>query len=339
DWNLNIGPAANRTLITDLRAESLYTVSELNQVSAFGDIINLDPFDTKIEIKEGLTGSFVEKNTFEIDTDSNGHPNEDIYIKITNQFKEIDVEANKVWEGGPADKPAIDLQLYRKTNAANSQELLTGYTVTLDGNEATAWHHKWENLPTYNSQGLAYQYFVRETNLPDNYTADAVDDLTITNTYKYKTVIISKRVTGNMGDLNKAFSFTATLSDGATFPDIDVEGYTISTDGKTASFALKDEEFLTLTVPSNSQINLTESDNAGYTVSYSVNNGSAQTGGQITNLELEDASTTIEFTNHKDEYIDSGINLDSLPYLIIIGVAVLGGIIWIIKKRKKTDLS
>ncbi|HZJ68662.1 MAG TPA: vWA domain-containing protein, partial [Candidatus Eisenbacteria bacterium] len=46
DWNLNIGPAANRTLITDLRAESLYTVSELNQVSAFGDIINLDPFDT-----------------------------------------------------------------------------------------------------------------------------------------------------------------------------------------------------------------------------------------------------------------------------------------------------
>lgn len=154
---------------------------------------------------------------------------------------------------------------------------------------------------------------------------------------KLTNVTISKVVSGNMGDRNKDFSFKVTLTDGdgndVNFTMTSTSEITI--DGNKATFTLKHDESLDLTaIPVGSKITVTETDNAGYTVSYTVNEGDPVNGAEAEDIEVSGNGTTIVFTNHKDTTVDTGISLDDLPYVIMLILAGFGALGIFIRKRK-----
>ena len=47
-----------------------------------------------------------------------------------------------------------------------------------------------------------------------------------------------------------------------------------------------------------------------------------------------EADKSVVFTNHKDMDIDTGVILDTLPYILILAVVVIGGVV-LLKSRKR----
>ena len=48
-------------------------------------------------------------------------------------------------------------------------------------------------------------------------------------------------------------------------------------------------------------------------------------------------SDKVTFTNHKVTVPDTGVLLDSLPYVVILAVVVLGAALVIVRRRKHRD--
>lgn len=98
-------------------------------------------------------------------------------LTVTNTYQSplINVTVNKVWEGGPATKPAIHLQLLR------DGEVMEGYLQTVVSPNTT---YTWNNLPKTDNLGQDYVYTVEEVSSPLNYSVSyGSDGLTVTNTY------------------------------------------------------------------------------------------------------------------------------------------------------------
>ncbi len=93
---------------------------------------------------------------------------------ITNTYvsPKIDVTANKVWVGGPTERPTVQLQLYRN-------DVALGTAVNLPSGTTS---YTWTNLDKTDEQGSDYTYTVREPTTPPNYTKEE-RGLTVTNTY------------------------------------------------------------------------------------------------------------------------------------------------------------
>ena len=91
-------------------------------------------------------------------------------------------------------------------------------------------------------------------------------------------------------------------------------------------------------IPVGANVTITEANysDSNYATSYKVNAGDAQNGctAQITVSEEGDAIT---FTNNKEATPDTGVLLDSLPYVVILAVVVLGAALVIVRRRKHRD--
>lgn len=147
-------------------------------------------------------------------------------------------------------------------------------------------------------------------------------EVTCTNTAVPKTTFITldKNVTGNMGDRNKDFTFTVSV-DGETFGT-----YTLNHNTDTVTIE---------NIPVGSTVTITESANAGYTVSATVDGVAATvTDSTITIQNVAADGHAVVFTNDKSANIDTGISLDSIPYiLILVGVVAAGGFLFLRKRR------
>ncbi len=153
--------------------------------------------------------------------------------------------------------------------------------------------------------------------------------LTVVNCYSAtpakKTLTVTKKVSGNMGDTGKEFSFTIKYGD------------------QTETFTLSHDESQSFEIPYNAEVTITEQtpDDYGFSVE-AVKAGetdfdeySLMASGLAFTMPSEDVSVTVN--NHKDVTIDTGIMLDSLPYILIIGIVIAGGVIWFIQKRRVRD--
>lgn len=170
-------------------------------------------------------------------------------------------------------------------------------------------------------------------------------DINIVNTYTAQTkpVIIEKIVTGNMGIRDKEFVFTvaATGMNGEPWiiaPYVEGQGcpYTVNIDG-TITFTLNHEESVVLpNAPIWGTLTITEGgkEAAGYTVSATAN-GASLTETAVGNTFIYEVCTTddqkVTVENRKDAIPDTGIFLDSLPYILILSIVSVGGIIAFIK--------
>ena len=172
-------------------------------------------------------------------------------------------------------------------------------------------------------------------------------------TPKLESMTIQKKVTGEFGDRDKSFTFSVTLTNanpallsGVTHPNV----------ANLSNFTLKHGQSVELkNIPIDTIITVTESDANDYMTSAtghskSVTGSSARTftykvvdeGGEAvlksvgTNSEGFDG-TTITVTNDFDGNPDTGVLLDTLPYLILLAVAVAGGVLVVVRKRKHRD--
>ena len=87
-----------------------------------------------------------------------------------------------------------------------------------------------------------------------------------------------------------------------------------------------------------STITITESDNTGYEVSVKVNNANDYTAlADSTYTGTVTDGMVIEFKNFKDGTPDTGVVLDSLPYIVILAIVLLGVVLMVRKRRREDD--
>lgn len=167
------------------------------------------------------------------------------------------------------------------------------------------------------------------------------------NTYSAGSLVVTKNVTGNMGDRNRYFKITVTLTgeDGKSHADSypvtggsklvngtdDTSASTISV-GTPADFYLKHGETFTIA-------------NLPYGVTYTVVEENYSNDGYTTtttysdeiNKKIDSNHDTVTITNHKEAAVDTGIMLDSLPYVLLLTVCVVCMVAFFVKKRSARE--
>lgn len=172
----------------------------------------------------------------------------------------------------------------------------------------------------------------------------------IENEYKAGSLKITKQVTGNMGDLSKEFDITVTFTpaSGTTvFSDIACSG-TGKVDGaepatieagtagwdaaKEITITLADDQYVLFdNIPSGVTYTVVEDD---YTTE---ENGEYDDAAYDGNEEgtIEDAAIETVITNNKDIEIDTGVTVESVPYIMILAVVMIGAALLVLRKREE----
>ena len=177
-------------------------------------------------------------------------------------------------------------------------------------------------------------------------------------------VTITKQVTGLLGDTNKEFAFSATVTN-------DGEDITSQIDAvdennskvDLSSFKLKHNQKITLKgVPVGATVTVREvAPGAHYKVTATGYTGEQDGGNDVSftyiTVKSADAVETVSetgtetamavmtavkaddivVTNHATLKPDTGVLLDTLPYIVILAVVVGGGILLMLRKRHKED--
>lgn len=157
------------------------------------------------------------------------------------------------------------------------------------------------------------------------------------NTYSAGTLKISKTVAGNLGDKAKYFEFKVTLkgAEGKTYANSYAASGGSNTSnpesieiGKEATFLLKHGETISIAnLPYGVTYTITETPVEGYETTKDGDTGTVNT-----------AEQTAAFTNTKNGEVDTGINLTTLPYILVFaGVIVIAGAAFIARRRRYED--
>ena len=163
------------------------------------------------------------------------------------------------------------------------------------------------------------------------------------NEYSAGSLSVKKTVTGIMGDQQKEFTvkvtFTApegdTVREAITYVD-GTETKTIAagegwTGSKEVEITLKHDETVTFTnIPYGVTYTVVEND---YTSEADGGYDAASYNFDDNNKKIDTASENVTITNNKDGNIDTGINMDSMPYILLLAVACMGLFVFISKKR------
>ena len=195
------------------------------------------------------------------------------------------------------------------------------------------------------------QYYVAfVTTTLDDSNKDGQTDVksgSFENTYSAGSLAVTKNVTGNMGDRNRYFKITVTLKgeDGknhaTSYPVTGGSKLVNGTDGTSAStisvgtpadFYLKHGETFTITnLPYGVTYTVVEDDyrNDGYTTTTTYSD-------EI-NKKIDTSLDTVTITNHKEATVDTGIMLDSLPYVLLLTVCVVCMVAFFVKKRSARE--
>lgn len=155
---------------------------------------------------------------------------------------------------------------------------------------------------------------------------------------------VTKTVTGKLGDTNKAFTFQildasgnpVTLTTG-NYEFSNTNGALLN-DGTDGKFTLKDGASITFKNLPSGQYKVVEDNYSGekYETSYVVDSGTPVNGQEATVTIGTDAKT-LAFTNHCTLFPDTGVLLDTLPYIVILAVVAGGVALLMLRKRRKED--
>ena len=153
---------------------------------------------------------------------------------------------------------------------------------------------------------------------------------------------ISKTVTGKLGDTNKAFTFTITKADGTaaniTNTNIEIsEADRAKVEWKgNGQFTLKDGASITFKNLPSGEYKVIEDSYTHYETSYVVDSKTPENG-QEARVTIGTDATTLAFTNHCTLFPDTGVLLDTLPYIVILAVVAGGVALLMLRKRRKED--
>lgn len=308
--------------------------------------------DTITDPNKDKTENFVDEATVLLSktyTDANDGVNPAETFSFS-EFTEVSIKENNAatW---PATKPTIT-------------------SISFDEGEATATKTATITLPTYTAVGI-YTYSFNEV-VPDTKTAGVTYNggtmyLVVTvveqngkvrvaavhcegdpanngektdnfeNTYESGTLAVSKTVTGNMGDKTKYFDVTVTFaaaSGEAINSTIKYSGgkYTneVTVTNNTATIQLKHGDTVTFTnVPEGVTWTVVEAD---YTGEGEGKGYEAAKYSKSTDSIAAGDADTCSITNNKGVSVDTGIALDNAPYMIVLALVVVAGVM-MMKKR------
>lgn len=162
---------------------------------------------------------------------------------------------------------------------------------------------------------------------------------------------VTKRVTGLMGDLGKEFEFTLYVKDDVT---IDYATYAkefgegiplanlLSAETKREGyngyrFILKNGQSIKFTGLPVGTYYVQEDSYDNYTVSAKINGADTTVTDRAVTAELTKEAMTIAFTNCCDLKPDTGVLLDTLPYIVILAVVAGGVALLMLRKHRKED--
>lgn len=163
---------------------------------------------------------------------------------------------------------------------------------------------------------------------------------------------ISKTVTGMLGDQHRAFTFQivdknnkpvalsadniVTSTEGLTEEDKTKVG--LVGDGTDGKFTLVSGASITLKNLSSDEYKVIEESATGYETSWKLGeSGELHEKSVEATVNVQGTAQTLAFTNHATLKPDTGVLLDTLPYIVILAVVVGGGILLMLRKRRKED--
>lgn len=146
---------------------------------------------------------------------------------------------------------------------------------------------------------------------------------------------VTKTVTGNFGDKSKAFEFSMQVDGGNSF-ELIVNGTALAKGSQSDyTFSLKDGENIVIEgMPVGKKIVLAETNAEQYTVSF---NDTVETNRNYVNEKGLKENTTINVTNYRNVPPDTGVFVDSLPYILIIACVAGAAALFLIRRRKKRE--
>lgn len=151
---------------------------------------------------------------------------------------------------------------------------------------------------------------------------------------------VSKTVTGKLGDTNKAFTFTIKPADNSktltiTADDIVNKSDDVTFDTTNNTFTLTHGDYITLSLPVGSYV-VEETAVDNYTAKYKFGS-EAEVESNSAKVILSDTNQTLAFTNHCTLFPDTGVLLDTLPYIVILAVVAGGVALLMLRKHRKED--
>lgn len=184
--------------------------------------------------------------------------------------------------------------------------------------------------------------------LDDTNPADGITDSKIcgfTNEYSAGNLQITKNVTGAMGDTQYYFAVKVKLTgvpeksyassyfvDTTVHPTDAQQNPTSISIGDETTFYLKDGESITIkNLPYDVTYTVVEDDYTG------LGYDEADYSFSDTAKKIDSALDTVFITNTKDPVIDTGVSMDSIPYVVLLTVACLGLVVLLTKKRTARD--
>ena len=160
------------------------------------------------------------------------------------------------------------------------------------------------------------------------------------------TLTVTKTVTGNFGDKTREFKFEITFTDtnGKALRLVQTDKaptYSITSDttvgGEKLTVLMKDKGEITLTnVPIGGTLVVTEIEASGYQTSYKIGETESQEG-NVARYIVPENGGTITFINHRNVSPDTGVFVDSLPYILIIACVAGVAALFLIRRRKKRE--
>lgn len=223
------------------------------------------------------------------------------------------------------------------------------------GNVVSSDGKQYESVE-YNNESYGFDHF----GTPERCQITAQDQyLDIYYSRSTADLTVSKTVTGLLGEKTKAFDFElyvrntvntskatwAKSLNGASVAtetgNLGESRYTTNVDGvqyKVYSFTLKDNESITFkNLPAGTYyVNEVDDSASGYETSYVVGSAEPANGRRATAV-LGKTGTSVAFTNRCDLDPDTGVLLDTLPYIVILAVVAGGVALLMLRKRRKED--
>lgn len=154
---------------------------------------------------------------------------------------------------------------------------------------------------------------------------------------------VSKTVTGKLGDTNKAFTFTIIKADGTAANITNTNNIEISEADRAkvewkgnGQFTLKDGASITFKNLPSGEYKVIEESYTHYETSYVVDSKTPENG-QEARVTIGTDAKTLAFTNHCTLFPDTGVLLDTLPYIVILAVVAGGVALLMLRKHRKED--
>ena len=330
------------------------TTSAANGAASFANINAGRYFLIEHKAPTGYTGS---TTVYELQFDGDrasmrywdGDSWESTVLRVTNVGQTTSKTVTKVWDDSNNIAGLRPESIILTLTGKVSDKVVHTQSATLtadNGDEevnfadgtttaSSTWTHEFTNVPLY-SGGSEITYTVSENELANYTTTYDQSTLTVTNTLGVTDVTITKQITGNFADPNATFPFTAVVTvDGETVILDANTGYTVAADG-TISFSLSDNGSVVIkNVPMQATVTVSETP-GDYSASYQIGSNAVQEG-KTAILNVANGQTAVTFTNDRTAQIDTGVDLDTIPYVVMLLSIFGAGALWLIGRRRRTQ--